>query len=400
MENYKLDPIPFNSGSFGAVFKARIPNGPELCMKKSHDDFDESQKKKLETESSILKCLSHENIIKFIDSFWYKNNFWIVMEFADGGNLKQKLDELEKLGKSFTEKEILDIMKQILQGLQYLHSKNIVHRDLKAENILFFKNGQLKIADFGLSKIIDKSIVSFHTFAGSLQYMSPEIYQNDRWGKPSDIWSLGIISYLLATKNLPFDAETQSTVTHKVLNCDPDSIRILYSRQFKLIIYSMLQKDHNTRPSATELLRSVDQLLGTQTSPQTQNQPSQIHQTIPQTLFQTQNQPSQIHQIISQTQNQPAQTHQIISQTSFPPQNQLSQIRQTNLALPSDQLYHLIPPATQFPLLNSPLNEQSHLIPPAPQFSLLNYPSNEQSHLILPAPPFNEQFHLIPPLNQ
>lgn len=147
---------------------------------------------------------------------------------------------LKKLEQQLNEEEILQILVQILDGLDYLHHQNIIHRDLKLENILLTKNGQIKLADFGFSKEIDTSMVSKLTFCGTLPYISPEIYLNKFYGKPSDIWAVGVIGYFLSTQYLPFNARTQEEFNQIVVHAHPNSLGVNFSKTFNDLIINML----------------------------------------------------------------------------------------------------------------------------------------------------------------
>jgi serine/threonine protein kinase len=174
------------SGTFGTAMKfTRKLDGKEICIKMSNI-VNDHKRKIMEKE---IKNLNHPNIIEFYTCFMYQNKIGIVMELADGGNLLRKTKEV------LSEYEILIILVQILNGLQYLHARHIVHLDLKPENILLTKDNEIKICDFGLSKFLEQSIVSHLTFAGTTHYISPEVYLDGPGGTPSDIWSLGVIGY-------------------------------------------------------------------------------------------------------------------------------------------------------------------------------------------------------------
>lgn len=254
MKGYKLEPGNLGFGAFGSVIKAtRKKDGKVFCMKISNEVYDDVQRQLLEDEADILSKIQHPNIIQVIDGFWYNRKFCLVMEFADGGNLLQKVKE------QLSESEIIKILIQILNGLQYLHSQKIMHRDLKPENILLMQDGQVKIADFGFAKFLENTLTSRLTFAGTPQYIAPEMYLNEPRGIPCDIWSLGVIIYLFATQHLPFSAQNQEQLKQNIINCDPPPIGNKFFKQLNEIVVSMLNKKPQLRPTAEILLKTLQE---------------------------------------------------------------------------------------------------------------------------------------------
>lgn len=167
--------------------------------------------------------MSHTNITQYIDSFFEKNTLYIVMEHADGGDLYMAIQSRKKKGDQLThnyyqEDEIMRIFIQISLGLNHIHNKNIIHRDIKTQNIFITKNGIIKIGDFGVARIFDLDKPSgsndaddnrdrkmnLMTIIGTPYYMSPELCENKPYNFKSDVWSLGVILYELLTLTLPF----------------------------------------------------------------------------------------------------------------------------------------------------------------------------------------------------
>jgi hypothetical protein len=151
-------------------------------------------------ESEIMKKCNHRNILKLIDKFESFNGIYLVLEHLDRGNLVQFVISRKKLD----EKMARRIMIQIAEGINYLHNLGIVHRDLKAENVMLNDKLEVKIIDFGMSKPIGKEN-KFHQKMGTLAYAAPEILTGEGYSKGVDIWSLGIILYFVLTGRLPFD---------------------------------------------------------------------------------------------------------------------------------------------------------------------------------------------------
>jgi len=176
----------------------------------------------MERELAILQKVRHPNVLPFYGAFEDKKNVFLVMELAKGGEL---FDQLISRG-SYSEEDASVIIKQVLLGVQYLHSVGVAHRDLKLENILCkshdAKTFHVYIADFGLSRIFEEEeIGQMFTQVGSLEYCAPEILKGVPYEKEVDIWSVGVVTYTLLTGCFPFFSATKSNVelVNKITAC-------------------------------------------------------------------------------------------------------------------------------------------------------------------------------------
>jgi len=195
-------------GKFGLVKSAiHKKSGKKVAVKvMSKSEMTTSDIELQMREIEILKMCQHPHIIRLLDVFENQQTMYIVMELLTGGDLFTYLEE-----RSFvvSEKRTKIIAHQIATALYYLHSFGVAHRDLKPENILMedkSDDSDLKIVDFGLSKIIGPSETSLDPF-GTLSYVAPEVLLQKPYGKEVDLWSLGIIIYLCLSRVLPFDDE-------------------------------------------------------------------------------------------------------------------------------------------------------------------------------------------------
>lgn len=174
--------------------------------------LDEKKLSKLYREVKIMKGLHHPNIVKLYEVIETKNTVFLVMEYAAGGEL---YDYLVVHGK-MKEKEARSKFRQILSAVSYCHQKRVIHRDLKAENLLLDANLDIKIADFGFSNYYDPE-AKLDTFCGSPPYAAPELFQGRRYTGPEvDIWSMGVILYVLTTGCLPFDGKNLQEMRESV----------------------------------------------------------------------------------------------------------------------------------------------------------------------------------------
>ncbi|KAI9315893.1 kinase-like domain-containing protein [Dichotomocladium elegans] len=204
-------------GSFGSVKRAvrlsdNTPVAIKIVMKKTvKGRFD-----MVLSEINVLRNLHHPNVIGFYDFFESREKFYMVFELATGGELFERLFERGK----FTEKDAISIVRSILLGIEYLHSKNIVHRDMKPENLLFKSSdpdADLVICDFGIAKeTSDLSILE--TVCGSPLYVAPEVLKREGYGSPVDMWAVGVITYMLLCGYQPFQSEDQSELMDQIIN--------------------------------------------------------------------------------------------------------------------------------------------------------------------------------------
>jgi calcium/calmodulin-dependent protein kinase I len=180
------------------------------CVDKSMVERQET----LEMEKLILQSITHENIVKMISLFETDSYLFIVMELMEGGELYEEIIRR----KSFTEGDASYIMRQLFKALDYLHERNIVHRDLKLENLLLVRKNaiDIKLADFGLSKLYtDKKL---QTACGTPFYVAPEIVLGEGYGPEVDMWAAGIILYVLLSGRLPFAAENENDLYKLIIS--------------------------------------------------------------------------------------------------------------------------------------------------------------------------------------
>ena len=159
----------------------------------------------------------------------------------------------EKRDRKLPEREVKSIFKQLVKAIDYLHSKNVAHRDLKLENILVTPDGTLKLIDFGFSVCSDKKL---RIFCGTPSYMAPEIIlRKDYFGPPTDIWSLGVLLYAMMCGKFPFKGSSERDLYRKITKGQfvfPDEMQCA---EVKTLIRKILNVDFSRRPLASELLK-------------------------------------------------------------------------------------------------------------------------------------------------
>ncbi|CAE8602832.1 unnamed protein product, partial [Polarella glacialis] len=209
---YTVDKKKLGEGSYGTV--SMCSHKDSLAVK-SIAKKDIKQKERFQQEIDLMKLLDHPNIIKLYETFEDRKNIYLVMELCTGGELFDRIIELQ----SFTEVQAAIVMKQILGGISYMHASKICHRDLKPENFLFtnkdpIEKSTLKIIDFGLaSKFKEGGVLS--TKAGTPYYVAPQVLAG-AYNQSADLWSCGVIMFVLLVGYPPFHGETDNEVLAKV----------------------------------------------------------------------------------------------------------------------------------------------------------------------------------------
>jgi len=202
-------------GNFAKVKLAKhIPTGKEVAIKIiDKTQLNPGSLQKLFREVRIMKTLDHPNIVKLYQVIETEKTLYLVMEYASGGEV---FDYLVLHGR-MKEKEARAKFRQIVSAVQYCHQKKIIHRDLKAENLLLDSEMNIKIADFGFSNEFVPGN-KLDTFCGSPPYAAPELFQGKKYDGPEvDVWSLGVILYTLVSGSLPFDGSTLRELRERVL---------------------------------------------------------------------------------------------------------------------------------------------------------------------------------------
>ncbi|OHT00183.1 CAMK family protein kinase [Tritrichomonas foetus] len=202
-------------------------------------------------EANFLKELHHPNVIQYYDSF--KNSpteFCIVLEYADAKDVNHYVQRHPTI----PEDRVLQIFSQVILGISYLHSQNILHRDIKIANIFLFKNGLVKIGDFGISREISDDALAT-TMIGTPYFMAPEILHGLPYGKPADIWAAGCVLFELMTGDHAFTGITRDELFENIKYGETPKLPQRYSDSLKKLLLKMLEKDPALRPTAKDIIQ-------------------------------------------------------------------------------------------------------------------------------------------------
>ena len=205
-------------------------------------------------EIRLLASINHKNIISYKESFYNEENqtLNIILEYADDGDLQTKIISKKKFGCFFEEKTIWSIFIQMVKGLNELHKKKIIHRDLKSVNIFLMKNGVCKLGDLNVAKVVENGLLRTQT--GTPYFASPEIWEDKPYSFKSDIWSIGCILYQMAGLKMPFQGKSIKEVYYNLKNINIQPLPDIYSPDLMYMIKKLLKLNPEERPSTKEIL--------------------------------------------------------------------------------------------------------------------------------------------------
>jgi len=243
-------------GSFGKAYLVKNTVDDCLCVVKQMETgmMDAQARNDAVQEALFLKKMEHPNIIKFHEVFMTKKGrLCIVMEYADGGDVHSEIKKQE--GKLLPEARILSWFVQTCFALHHVHDRRVLHRDLKTQNIFLMGNGQIKLGDFGIARVLEATKDYAKTMVGTPYYLSPEIIEDLPYAYKTDVWSCGIVLFEMATLQHPFNADTLVVLAGNILQDEVPPIDKMYSPELYGLIKRMLRKEARERPSFREVLK-------------------------------------------------------------------------------------------------------------------------------------------------
>jgi len=239
-------------GSYGSVFKAmHKESGQVLAIKQVPVDTDLQE---IIKEISMMQQCDSPYVVKYYGSYFKNTDLWIVMEYCGAGSVS---DIMKLRNKTLTEEEISCILKYTIKGLEYLHLRRKIHRDIKAGNILLNTEGHAKLADFGVAGQLTDTMAKRNTVIGTPFWMAPEVIQEIGYDCLADIWSLGITAIEMAEGKPPHADIHPMRAIFMIPTKPPPTLKEpeKWSDEFKQFVSSCLVKCPEERPSATQLLQ-------------------------------------------------------------------------------------------------------------------------------------------------
>lgn len=217
-DKYELKDL-LGTGAFSQVYLAQLRQDPlQMVAVKCIDKRAlKGKEDSLDNEIKVLRKLKHKNIVQLVETFEDRHKVYLVMELVTGGEL---FDRIVEKG-SYTEKDASLLIKQILEAVDYMHCQGVVHRDLKPENLLYYsqaEDSKIMISDFGLSKMEESGVMA--TACGTPGYVAPEVLAQKPYGKSVDVWSIGVIAYILLCGYPPFYDENDANLFAQILKGD------------------------------------------------------------------------------------------------------------------------------------------------------------------------------------
>jgi len=240
-------------GSHGTVHRATLTDGTTCVVKRialdglSQEDVEQSRR-----EAHATRSICHPHVVRCFCIEQSESELRIAQELCEGGNLAEYLSKRQSL---LPERDAMAVFVQLIIGLHAVHARKTLHRDLKTSNILISKDPMcLKLGDFGLCKILDKTENLASTVLGTPHYISPEACKAKKYGFKSDMWSLGVCLYVVSSLRHPFEASNLAALVMKVLRGQYPPLSSGYSAEMRGIVGSLLQQNPQRRPSASALL--------------------------------------------------------------------------------------------------------------------------------------------------
>ncbi|XP_019121873.2 serine/threonine-protein kinase Nek4 isoform X3 [Larimichthys crocea] len=255
MNNYIFIRV-VGKGSYGEVnlVKHKTDRKQYVIKKLNLITSSKRERRAAEQEAQLLSQLRHPNIVTYRES-WEGDDcqLYIAMGFCEGGDLYHRLKQQK--GELLPERQVVEWFVQIAMALQYLHERNILHRDLKTQNIFLTKTNIIKVGDLGIARVLENQNDMASTLIGTPYYMSPELFSNKPYNHKSDVWALGCCVYEMSTLKHAFNAKDMNSLVYRIVEGKLPQMPSRYDPQLGELIKSMLCKRPEDRPDVKLILR-------------------------------------------------------------------------------------------------------------------------------------------------
>ncbi|KAF2857705.1 Pkinase-domain-containing protein [Piedraia hortae CBS 480.64] len=243
--------VKIGQGASGGVYKAyEVATGKCVAIKQM-DLARQPKKDLIINEILVMKESKHKNVVNYMDSYILKGELWVAMEFMEGGSLTDVVTY-----NFMTEGQVAAVCREVLHGLQFLHSKGVIHRDIKSDNILLSTEGNVKLTDFGFCAQISESLQKRMTMVGTPYWMAPEVVTRQPYGRKIDIWSLGILTIEMMEGEPPWLTETPLRALYLIATVGTPSLDDKeYSQALKNFLHLAVKVEPEKRASAHDLLK-------------------------------------------------------------------------------------------------------------------------------------------------